>query len=48
MLIGGDGSLGNLVAVDPKTAKETEIGNTGLNFVGDLDLGPIPRNESLA
>jgi hypothetical protein len=47
MLVGGDGSLGNLVTIDPKTAKETPIGNTGLNFVGDLDLRPVPEPSSL-
>jgi hypothetical protein len=47
MLVGGDGSLGNLVSIDPKTAKETSIGNTGLNFVGDLDLRIVPEPSSL-
>ena len=47
MLVGGDGSLGNLVTIDPKTAKETFIGNTGLNFVGDLDLRIAPEPTSL-
>ena len=47
MLVGGDGALGNLVTIDPTTAKETPIGNTGLNFVGDLDLRPVPEPSSL-
>jgi hypothetical protein len=43
MLVGGDGALGNFLTIDPLNAKETPIGNTGLNFVRDLDLRPVPE-----
>lgn len=47
VLFGGTGDEGNIFTVDPLTGAETLVGNTGLNFVGDLAFS-VPEPASLA
>jgi hypothetical protein len=44
VLIGGDGDLGNIFAINPTTGGTLfAVANTGLDFVGDLDFRPVPE-----
>jgi hypothetical protein len=44
VLVGGNGDLADIFTIDPKTGEAlSKIGNTGLNFVGDLDFRPVPE-----
>jgi hypothetical protein len=47
-IFGGTGDSGNIYTIDPVTGSESFVGNTGQNFVGDLDFrpsGPGPGGE---
>ncbi len=39
----GTGDQGNLYILNPNTGAQALVGNTGLNFVGDLDFAPVPE-----
>jgi hypothetical protein len=49
VIFGGTGDSGNIFKVDPATGAETFVGNTGQNFVGDIDFrpvgGPVPGTQ---
>lgn len=42
MIFGGTGSGHTIFTINPTTGAETLVGDTGLNFVGDIDFTPIP------
>jgi hypothetical protein len=47
-LIGGTGDQHQLFRINPATGAGTLIGDTGLNFIGDLDFHPVPEPATLA
>jgi hypothetical protein len=47
-IFAGNGDAGKIYTINPITGQETTVGNTGLNFVGDLDFQPAPEPMSLA
>jgi hypothetical protein len=47
-IFAGNGDAGDIHIINPITGQETLVGNTGLNFVGDLDFQPVPEPVSLA
>jgi hypothetical protein len=42
-LYGGTGDESGLYSINPVTGTATLLGNTGLNFVGDFELSPVPE-----
>ena len=44
----GNGDAGGIYTINPVNGAETLVGNTGLNFVGDLAFKPIPEPASMA
>jgi len=46
-IFAGNGDAGKIYTINPLTGKETTVGNTGLNFVGDLAFQPTPEPISL-
>jgi hypothetical protein len=46
-IFAGNGDAGKIYIINPITGQETTVGNTGLNFVGDLDFRPVPEPLSL-
>jgi hypothetical protein len=46
-IFAGNGDAGKIYTINPITGQETTVGNTGLNFVGDLDFQPVPEPVSL-
>lgn len=54
LLIGGNGSgdtllSGDIFTIDPATGNQiAHVSETGLDFVGDLDVRPVPEPSSLA
>jgi hypothetical protein len=47
-IFAGNGDAGKIYTINPITGQETTVGNTGLNFVGDLAFQPAPEPMSLA
>ncbi len=47
-IFAGNGDGGKIYTINPITGQESIVGNTGLNFVGDLDFQPVPEPASLA
>jgi hypothetical protein len=47
-IFAGNGDAGKIYTINRITGQETTVGNTGLNFVGDLDFQPAPEPVSLA
>jgi hypothetical protein len=47
-IFAGNGDAGKIYTINPITGQETTVGNTGLNFVGDLDFQPVPEPMSLS
>ena len=47
-IFAGNGDAGKIYTINPLTGVETVVGNTGLNFVGDLDFQPAPEPMTLA
>jgi hypothetical protein len=50
VIFGGTGDAGGLFIINPNTGQATLVGNTGLNFVGDLDFqltAVVPEPASL-
>jgi hypothetical protein len=41
VIFGGTGDAGDIYTIDPVTGTQTLVGNTGQNFVGDLDFRPV-------
>jgi len=46
-IFAGNGDAGKIYNINPINGAETTVGNTGLNFVGDLDFQPVPEPMSL-
>jgi hypothetical protein len=46
-IFAGNGDAGKIYTINPLNGRETTVGNTGLNFVGDLDFQPAPEPMSL-
>ena len=46
-IFGGTGDEGDIFIVNPATGAQTLVGNTGLNFVGDLAFTPVPEPGTL-
>jgi hypothetical protein len=47
-IFAGNGDAGLIYTIDPKTGKETPVGNSGMNQIGDLDFRPpVPEPMSL-
>jgi MYXO-CTERM domain-containing protein len=46
-IFAGNGDAGKIYTINPITGQETTVGNTGLNFVGDLDFQPAPEPVTL-
>jgi hypothetical protein len=46
-IFAGNGEGGKIYTINPLNGQETTVGNTGLNFVGDLDFQPVPEPMSL-
>jgi hypothetical protein len=46
-IFAGNGDPGAIFTINPITGAETPVGNTGLNFVGDLDFRPSPEPVTL-
>jgi hypothetical protein len=47
-IFAGNGDAGKIYTINPINGQETTVGNTGLNFVGDLDFRPVPEPSSVA
>ena len=47
-IFAGNGDAGKIYTINPLNGQETTVGNTGLNFVGDLAFQPAPEPMSLA
>jgi len=49
-IFAGNGDAGKIYTINPITGQETTVGNTGLNFVGDLDFlsATVPEPATLA
>jgi hypothetical protein len=48
VIFGGTGDQHQLFTINAGTGGETLVGDTGLNFVGDLDFRPVPEPASVA
>ncbi|MBZ5581725.1 MAG: DUF4394 domain-containing protein [Acidobacteriia bacterium] len=48
VLFGGTGDQSGIYTINPATGQAIQIGNTGLNFVGDLAFTPIPEPATAA
>jgi hypothetical protein len=46
-IFAGNGDGGKIYTINPINGVETVVGNTGLNFVGDLDFQPAPEPISM-
>ncbi len=46
-IFGGTGDAHQIYTINPITGAETLIGDTGMNFVGDIDFYPIPLPPSM-
>jgi hypothetical protein len=46
-IFAGNGDAGKIYTINPVTGAEPTVGNTGLNFVGDLDFRPVPEPINL-
>ena len=46
-IFAGNGDAGKIYTINPLNGQETTVGNTGFNFVGDLDFQPAPEPMSL-
>jgi hypothetical protein len=46
-IFAGEGDDGAIRIMNPTTGALTSVGNTGLNFVSDLDFQPVPEPMSL-
>ena len=47
VIFGGTGDEHELFTINPLTGAETLVGDTGLNFVGDLAFRPVPEPTTL-
>jgi hypothetical protein len=47
-IFGGTGDAHQLFRINPATGAETLVGDTGLNFVGDLAFVSVPEPATLA
>jgi hypothetical protein len=46
-IFAGEGDDGAIRTINSTTGQVTSVGNTGLNFVGDLDFQPVPEPMNL-
>lgn len=48
VIFGGNGDFGQLFTINASTGRETLIGNTGRNFIGDLAFEVVPEPATFA